>query len=192
MPGGNQINHKQEKAIAALLREPTIEAAARKAGVALRTLKGWLVLPEFAAAYATARHQILERTVDRLLATTGEAVETLRESLKADRTADRIRAAVAILEHAHKGMEAGELAREVAELRQQIEELQRANGSSPAAGGGQAQGDPDGGGQQEEDDAAAGPDQGGSEPDSQRRGDEAGPLADAPAPIPLFPPADAV
>jgi hypothetical protein len=122
MPGGNKISRKQEAAIAALLSQPTLEAAATAAGVSLRTLKGWLHLPEFAAEYAAARRLVLEGSVARLLAATGRAVETLERNLDADRPGDQIRAAVAILEHAHKGVEVLDLEARIATL----EELQAA------------------------------------------------------------------
>ena len=42
MPGhGDKLSRKQEQAIAALLAEPTIEAAAPKADIGLTTLKNW-------------------------------------------------------------------------------------------------------------------------------------------------------
>jgi hypothetical protein len=134
MPGhGAKLERKQEQAIAALLAEPTIEAAARKAKVAHATLKGWLKQPAFEAAYAEARRQVLERTVARLLASTIKAVEALDRNLDADRPGDQIRAAVAVLEHAAKGVELLDLAGQVGDLRHQVEELQRDDGDPATA-----------------------------------------------------------
>src|SRR5262249_54841350 len=78
---GDQLSRKQEQAIAALLTEPTVEQAAVKAGVKYPTLKSWLARPAFRDAYAAARRQILDRTVARLLALTGKALDTLEENL---------------------------------------------------------------------------------------------------------------
>jgi hypothetical protein len=119
---GDKLSRKQEQAIAALLAQPTIEAAARAANVAERTLKGWLVLPEFAAAYARARREVLERTVARLLKATGKAVDTLEVNLVAERPSDQIRAAVAILEHAGRGVELLDLAERLAEVERRLAE----------------------------------------------------------------------
>jgi transposase len=107
---GDKLSRKQEQAIAALLTEKTVEAAATKAGVAYSTLKGWLRKPAFRAAHAAAREQVLERTVARLLAATSKAVETLEKNLDASAPRDSTRAAVAVLTHALKGAELLDLA----------------------------------------------------------------------------------
>ena len=99
----DKLGRKEEVAIAALLTENTIGEAAAKAGVCERTLKNWLVLPEFATAYRAARQEVLDRAVTRLLTVCGEAVDTLRACLTSAKPGDRIRAAVAILDHAIKG-----------------------------------------------------------------------------------------
>jgi hypothetical protein len=113
---GDKLSRRQEQAIAALLAEPTVEAAARAAGVCHRTLKRWLTLPDFAAAYAAARRQVLEGSVAQLLASTGLAVQALRDALDASRAADRIRAAVAILVQCNRGVELLDLESRVAAL----------------------------------------------------------------------------
>src|SRR5262249_16290062 len=70
-----------------------------------------------------------ERTVARLLASTIKAVEALDRNLDADRPGDQIRAAVAVLDHAAKGVELLDLAGQVGDLRHQMEELQRDDGA---------------------------------------------------------------
>ena len=52
---GAKFGRKKEEAIAALLTQPSIEQAARVAGVGPKTLLRWLKLPEFQAAYREAR-----------------------------------------------------------------------------------------------------------------------------------------
>ncbi len=49
------LTHKQDKALIALLTEPTITAAAKKAGIGERTLYRWLDDPLFAGALRQAR-----------------------------------------------------------------------------------------------------------------------------------------
>jgi hypothetical protein len=52
---GAKFGRKKEEAIAALLSQPSIEQAARVAGIGPKTLLRWLKLPEFQAAYREAR-----------------------------------------------------------------------------------------------------------------------------------------
>jgi hypothetical protein len=91
--------------IAALLVEPTYAAAAARAGVAETTVYRWMHLPEFRTAYRQARRELVERAIGRVQAATGQAVETL-VSVARDgrREGDRVRAAMALLEHAFRGL----------------------------------------------------------------------------------------
>jgi hypothetical protein len=56
---GEKLSRKREQAIAALLTQPTIAAAAKMAGIGERTLRRWLKLPEFASAYDAARREVV-------------------------------------------------------------------------------------------------------------------------------------
>ena len=102
---GQKLTAKQESLIAALLTEPTHAAAADKAGVSEATLHRWLKLSEFRSAYRQARRQLVENAVGRIQAATGQAVDTLlavaRDGAK---DGDRVRAAVALLDHAFRGL----------------------------------------------------------------------------------------
>lgn len=103
---GEKLSRKQEQAIAALLACRTIGNAAGKAGIAERTLRTWLKLPAFLVAYRAARRELVEGAVSRMQAATGQAVDTLVAVAKdGPRPADRVRAAVAILDHAFRGLE---------------------------------------------------------------------------------------
>jgi hypothetical protein len=116
---GDKLSRKMEAAVAALLSEATLEGAAAKAEVGARTLRRWLKLPAFQSAYAGARQELLARSVALLLAATGHAVDTLRAALDAGRTADQVRAAVAILTQAHRGVEVLDLEARLSALEQQ-------------------------------------------------------------------------
>src|SRR6185369_356394 len=98
---------KQEKAIIALLNEPTTKEAAEAAGVSEVTLWRWLQQADFRAAYMEARRLAVQRAIARTQAVTSEAVETLREVMsdKAAKGSERIAAAKAILDYAMKGIE---------------------------------------------------------------------------------------
>ena len=106
---GQKLVRKQEALIAALLTEPTHAAAAAKAGVSEATLQRWLHLPEFRAAYRQARRQLVEGAVGRIQAATGQAVDTLLAVARGGaKDADRVRAAVALLDHALRGLTAAD------------------------------------------------------------------------------------
>jgi hypothetical protein len=103
------MTSKQELLIAALLTEQTYAAAALKAGVSEKTLYSWLQQPSFRTAYRQARREILEAAIGRVQAATGQAVETLVSvARQGNRDSDRVRAAVALLEHACRGLEASD------------------------------------------------------------------------------------
>ncbi len=102
---GQKLTQKQEALIAALLTEPTHAAAAAKAGVSEATLYRWLDLPPFRAAYRRARRELVDGAIGRVQAATGLAVETLvAVARNGAKEGDRVRAAVALLEHALRGL----------------------------------------------------------------------------------------
>jgi hypothetical protein len=111
----------REAAVAALLRCPMLEAAARAAGCGESTLRRWLQEPGFASAVRDARRRTLEQSLGALSAATAEAVDTLRACLGAEGEAVRVRAAVAILEHAMRGAEVAGLHERVAALEAALE-----------------------------------------------------------------------
>jgi hypothetical protein len=99
------LTRKQEALVAALLTEPTHGAAAAKAGISEATLYRWLRLPDFRAAYRRARRELVEAAVGRIQAATGQAVDTLLAVAKnGAKDGDRVRAAVALLDHAFRGL----------------------------------------------------------------------------------------
>jgi hypothetical protein len=106
---GQKLTRKQEAVIAALLTEPTHAAAAAKAGVSEATLHRWLRLPAFQGAYRQARRELVEGAVGRLQAATGQAVDTLVAVAKdGEKAGDRVRAAVALLDYAFRGLTAAD------------------------------------------------------------------------------------
>jgi hypothetical protein len=127
---GEKMPRKAEQAIAALLSQATLEKAAEQAGVSLRTLKGWLREPRFRRAYREARQAILERTTSLILQLTGKAILTLHASLDARDEAVRLRAAMAVLQYARELAGEVDTMEDVSELKQQVEELQHAQGSA--------------------------------------------------------------
>ncbi len=119
---GTTLTHKQEKAIAALLSEPTVTAAAAKCGIGERTLHTWLHdIPAFAAAYTAARHDAVGQAVGRLQHATGIAVDALIDVLDSEYApvapaAVRVSAAKVIIEYALRFRELDELESRIAAL----------------------------------------------------------------------------
>lgn len=99
------LTRKHEQAIAALLQATTIEAAAAQAGISRRTLHRWLGQPSFKTRYRAARLEVVDVAVRELQRASGEAVETLRRNLKCGEPGVEVRAAVAVLDQAMKGLQ---------------------------------------------------------------------------------------
>ena len=80
---GGKRERLEDRALAALLSEPTIAQAATAAGVSESTLLRWLAEPSFKARYRDARRQVVELAVTGLQQATSEAVATLSRNLTA-------------------------------------------------------------------------------------------------------------
>jgi hypothetical protein len=107
MNGYAQLEPGQDRAIIALLAEPTLKAAAASASVSETTLWRWLRDPTFKGAYRQARREALDRATTRLAALVEKAVEALGE-IVADPTVSphvRVSAASRIVEFALKAAE---------------------------------------------------------------------------------------
>ncbi len=117
---------KQDQAIAALLEQPTISKAAKKAGVGERTLLRWLKLDDFQLAYRIARRALVSQAIAHLQQITGEAVETLRLVMK-DKSAPasaKVAAARIALDLAFKAIETEDVEQRLTALEQRFEEIQ--------------------------------------------------------------------
>jgi hypothetical protein len=100
------LSHQQERAVQALLTERTLVAAAEAAGVGERTLRRWLSQDQgFLSAYRTARRRVVEVGIADLQRAASEAVETLRRNLSCGSPQAEIRAALAIVDLAIRGVD---------------------------------------------------------------------------------------
>jgi hypothetical protein len=115
---GEKRSRREEAAIAALLSEPTVEAAAAKAGIGFATLRRWLQEPGFRRLYQQARAGLLERVVATLLRLSTSAIVALGRNLTCGRPSVEVRAAEAILTQATRGVELLDLAERVEQLEQ--------------------------------------------------------------------------
>lgn len=124
MTGPENLTPRQQRGIVALLTQPTIADAARATGIGEKTLRRWLALPEFQVSYHQERQHMFRDAVGRLTQIARRAVDTLDQHLDAERPADAIRAAVAILDHARQAIELDDLAGRISALeqRQQLTE----------------------------------------------------------------------
>lgn len=115
---------KHEKLLAALLCAPTIQAAAKGAGLSESTALRYLKENEFAGAYRDARREVVSHAVTQLQSACGEAVATLRE-VAGDAGApagSRVAAARSILETSMRAVEIDDLAARVEMLEVQMEQ----------------------------------------------------------------------
>jgi hypothetical protein len=106
---GHKLTRKQESAIAALMTQPTIEAAAAASGIASVTMWRWMQLPGFQQQYQIARRRIIENALGSLQQATNQAVETLVRNLSCGQPGTEIRAAQEILNQSFKALELFEL-----------------------------------------------------------------------------------
>lgn len=101
----SEISAKQEKLIALLLTERTIDEACKKANVAVTTYWRWMKDENFLIQYRRTRRGILENTVAKLQSVTYQAIETLERNLTCENPGAEIRSAQIILEQSIKGLE---------------------------------------------------------------------------------------
>lgn len=97
---GERMSRKQSLAIAALLDEPTILAAAARIRIHERTLRAWLADADFLAAFGKAAESVLSTTKNRLMGLTSRSLDVLARNLDAEKPADQLKAAELVLSHA--------------------------------------------------------------------------------------------
>ena len=102
---GQKLSSRQESLLAALLTEASYKAAAKKANISHATFYRWMRMPAFRKAHRQARRELVELSVGRIQAATGQAIEVLLHiALHGRRDADRVRAALALLDRAFRGL----------------------------------------------------------------------------------------
>lgn len=113
------LTPKQEKALVALLTQPTTHEAAKAAGVSRATLFRWVNDPVFAAAYREARGRLLESTLTALQSAGPVAVATLLKVMEhaTSNPGAQVSAAKAILD-------AGLKARDMLEIEERLKTLE--------------------------------------------------------------------
>ena len=115
------ISAKQERLIAFLLSDRTIEGACQRASVAVTTYWRWMRDEEFLREYRNARKGVLENTVARLQAITFAAIDTLERNLNCENPSVETRAAAIVVTQAIRGLEILDVENRLAALEALIE-----------------------------------------------------------------------
>jgi hypothetical protein len=101
------LNPKQERAILALMEQPTLKQAAAAAGVNPATLWRWLQTDDFRRAYLEVRRKAVQQSMARLQSLTSDVASVLGSIMK-DTSAPhytRVAACNSVMRNAVKGVE---------------------------------------------------------------------------------------
>ncbi len=112
------MTSRQQKALAALIRAPTVEAAARSSGIGYGTIRRWLREEEFKAAYKTALDEIVDDAAAQAKHCLAQAFDTLSEIMqnKGISPMARVGAARAALEYGLRLTEANDIIAQIREM----------------------------------------------------------------------------
>jgi hypothetical protein len=102
--GSRRATH-EDRAVAALLTEPSIAAAAKAAGISESTLLRWMQDPTFRDRLRAARRSVVEDAVGRLQQAATLAVDALARNLACGTPAVEVSAAKGILDLTMKSLE---------------------------------------------------------------------------------------
>jgi hypothetical protein len=112
-----ELSVRQRRAVAALLSEPTVAAAAKVAGVSRKTLYRYLAAPTFRAALAERQGDVLRMSAARLAGMLSQALDVVGLDLGAGVAGDmRLRAAGLVLRHVASLLEYASLEERVRSL----------------------------------------------------------------------------
>lgn len=117
-----KLSGRQRAAILAILATPTIEAAAKQAGVNSATLRRWNCQPIFREALDSARNETFTSAIARLRSAAGAAVERLERGLCSKDSRVAVGAARTLLAFAMEAHSSMELERRIAELESKIKQ----------------------------------------------------------------------
>lgn len=127
------MNQNQERALAALIESDTQSEAAEKCGLSVRTLRGYLSDPAFAAELSRQQRQIVSDASRQIQTRLLDAVKTIHSIMTAEKMPPganvRIIAARALLEFGLRYTEAIEVLPLLADLRDKVKRLEELNQS---------------------------------------------------------------
>lgn len=117
---GHNLTKNQLKAIPIILEARTITEGVKKAGISKATFYEWLKNHEFKAEFVRQRQEIVDHALHELKTSTGDAVNVLKELLKANAENVRLRTAQAILDNVLKSIEIENLEKRLTELERSL------------------------------------------------------------------------
>ena len=122
------IDRKQDHLLHALLTEPGVDEAAKKAGVSSRTAYRYLADEDFQARYAEARRQAVKQAIASLQGAMSEAVQALRGILEDGEASPNAKVAAArtLLDLGLRATETEDLAGRVGALEKEIQKFNAA------------------------------------------------------------------
>lgn len=116
--GSGVVTGEQERAILALLEQPTVPKAADAAGIVTSTLYRWLKEPIFSQAYREARRESFRHAISLTQRYAPAAIQTLMKVMQdpgANHSA-KVTAATALLKFSRESIELDDLAARVEAL----------------------------------------------------------------------------
>lgn len=127
---GSTISPRKQRAVIALLEQPTIIAAAEAAGVGNRTLSRWLAEDEaFRNALRDAQRNALDRTISQLAGSAPLAATVLADIAtdEAVPAAVRVQAASRILSELRRNMQLLTLSEDIDHIKEVLRDLESRN-----------------------------------------------------------------
>jgi hypothetical protein len=121
-----ELTPKMRKAIAALIANPSMDAAAKACGLVRTTLWMWMQNEAFRREYHAAQRQLVDGAIAELQNATAQAVRTLVRNLDCGNSFAENGAATTILSHSLKALELRDLIARVDELEKQAKGIKRA------------------------------------------------------------------
>lgn len=124
---GEKLSRNKEKAISALLLNPSLPEAAKAVGIGESTLRRWLNNKDFAEAYRKARAEVVRHATVQVQAVMGKAVQTLDDVMSdpGNPPSSRVSAAKAVLDLGVKAWELEEIETRLAALERIVSEKNR-------------------------------------------------------------------
>jgi hypothetical protein len=114
------VSERQKKAIPVILAAKSITEGAKNAKVSRTQFYEWMHDPVFKTEFEMQRQGIIDEALHALKLTASEAVEVLRELLKAKQAGIRLKTATAILDHIGKFIELENIEKRLSELERRI------------------------------------------------------------------------
>lgn len=121
----DNLTPRQRRGVAALLTAKTVTAAADQAGVSERTINRWIKQPGFIRELRQAQAAIIDQLAGRLVAGTGQALDTLADLMQSAESESVRRQA------AGQWLELCLTIREQTDLERRITELEKAATHDP-------------------------------------------------------------